>query len=238
MLTVLLILLLVGTSGVIVMLGEKLQKTNSKINLLEADNCKLSDHILAAQNERLLLPEHMLEDNKNASLSIPDHRAFLTLMSYTDKLIHDKDASEEDIFSHILDIIEIKKVTGIKSSRHDDESLNESLQGLMPIITLEFGDTAIRDLPIARDRWTPELLYKGEAVVIDKSLTKRIRQIFDIKIAEAMIERNPILQSQEAFEEPISYPEHETDGPENELAYPFDNSWRPHPELWEGKFKK
>lgn len=238
MLTVLLVLLLVGTSGVIVMLGEKLQKTNSKINLLEADNCKLSDHILAAQNERLLLPEHMPEDNKNGFLSIPDHRAFLTLMSYTDELIHDKNASKKDIFSHILNIIETKKVTGIRSSWHNDESVNKRLHGLMPVITLEFGDVAIRDIPSDRDEWIPELLYKGELVVEERSLAERIRQIFDIKIAEAMIERHPVLQSQEALEEPINYPEHETDGPENELADPFDNSWRSHPELWEGKFKK
>jgi len=166
-----------------------------KIRFLEEENHRLANYILADRDEGLLLPG----DNSDTIYALsspqdgkPVRDGFFALTTKADQGTQEAKAAQEaeeakDGIDRILDLIEGMKATGMRAEPHSNQVINDACLGLKPVVTLEFGDMAIRDVVALREKveWSPDLIYRGRLVgVVDGEKKERARRIFDLKIAD------------------------------------------------------
>jgi hypothetical protein len=196
--TIVLVFALLITFVVAVNAADSNFTAKEKIRFLEEENHRLANYILADRNEGLLLPG----DNPDVVYALsspqdgkPVRDGFLVLMAKADQEAQGTRAAQEvegakDGIDRMLDLIEGMKATGMRAEPHNNQVVNNACLGLKPVVTLEFGDLAIRDIVALREKveWCPDLIYKGRLVGVAVGEKKeRARRIFDLKMAEMAV---------------------------------------------------
>jgi len=130
---------------------------SNRLKLLETENAKLADYVLAAQKENLLLPEHMAAlttQPRQTGEDAPGAQGRERTQGCADRL---------------LDLVEDLEVTNIRAD------------GCR--IFIEFGDLGISDYIPSE---SPVLLYRGVRVAVPngRDMVKRFRRIFNSKLTE------------------------------------------------------
>jgi hypothetical protein len=151
------------------------KKAKKRILELEAENHKLANHILAAQNERLLLPEDIEENGSSIDMTkVAQTVAKAKTVEAETQVVADK-ASTHKNDDHLLDMIELMDLTGVEAAVFESRE----------VAIFRFGEFAVRDAP-GRNNWNPDILYKDVWVgVCVEAECQRIRKIIDRKLVEA-----------------------------------------------------
>ncbi len=159
MLTTILIILLVAAVAQAIPSHILERRAKRRVLELEAENSKLANHILAGQNERLLLPED-IPPRDGKPVKAPAKGA---------------QKPEDDGLDQLLDLIESADLTGVESGMSERRK----------VVIFKFGDLAVRDTP-TRTQWNPDIMYHGVWVgVLYEPKASRFRRILSRKLTEA-----------------------------------------------------
>lgn len=159
MVTTVLIILLVALSVQAIPSYILEKRAKKRVLELEAENHKLANHILAGQNERLLLPEDIPPRGEKPAKA-PAKEA---------------QKPEDDGLDQLLDLIESTDLTGVESGMSERRK----------VVIFKFGDLAVRDTP-TRTHWNPDIMYHGVWVgVLYEPKASKFRRILSRKLTEA-----------------------------------------------------
>jgi hypothetical protein len=171
-------------------LGLKRQRDrlSDTIGALREENAKMSDLILAAQNERLLLPEDIPVEHMPPEQPMPveGHPEGIQVQG-PQAVVRSDHGHQPSGVDRMLDQIEHGKLTGLTPIKWGTKKEQARFAGLNSLMLAEFGDLAVRDTVDPEIKsWTPDLMYKGAIVAgLRGEQMERARRVIAIKIAEA-----------------------------------------------------
>jgi len=145
------------------------EKWKTEQKLLEEKCVKLADHVLWMEHDETL-------GGKMDLALIPSKLKELSPVFFN---------PPRNGIDKLLDAIEVAVVTGVKSEPHYDKDVNSRCSGLDPLVILEFGEVAIRDMMLRDEEWTPDIIWRGNLLPrLTEIQSTRAKMIFDNKMAE------------------------------------------------------